>query len=99
MNSNSLIPQKSENYRERVIDDETVVMSSEGDTLYTFEGSARFIWNLIDGKLPFDKLLARVIDEYEVEPSIALSDLEAFLAELQKIALIKIKEPRQSPGL
>jgi len=99
MPPNGRIPQKTESYMERVIDDETVVMSPEGDTLYTLEGSARFIWNSIDGKLPFDKILALVIEEYEVEPSIALSDLEAFLAELQKIAFIKIKEPRQSPGL
>jgi hypothetical protein len=83
------IPQKSEKLLERDIDDEIVVMSPKGDELYTFVGSARFIWSMIDGVRPIDDILARVTDEYQVEASIAQRDLETFIAELRSISLLK----------
>jgi hypothetical protein len=85
------IPQKTESLLERDIGDEVVVMSPEGNVLHTFEGSALFIWNMIDGARTVDGILAGIIGEYQVEASAARSDLEKFLAELQGLALIKIK--------
>jgi hypothetical protein len=85
------IPQKTESLLERDIGDEVVVMSPEGNVLHTFEGSAHFIWNMIDGARTVDDILAGITGEYQVETSAARSDLEKFLADLQGLALINIK--------
>ncbi len=91
MTEDSRTPKKMEKLLEREIDDEIVVLSPEGKFLHSFEGSARFIWSLIDGLRTIDSILDSIIEEYQVEPGTARNDLENFLAELQDLSLIRFR--------
>jgi methyltransferase-like protein len=87
--NNNPIPQRNDNLLERDLDDEIIVMSPEGNVLHTFEGSARFIWGMIDGTHTIEAILDGITEEYQVGTATARSDLEKFLAELQELSLIK----------
>jgi hypothetical protein len=88
MVENEVIPIKSEELLERDLGDEIVVMSKDGKVLHTFEGSARFIWGIIDGVRTIDAMLECVTEEYQVATPVARSDLASFLSELRKLSLI-----------
>jgi hypothetical protein len=90
MPEESRTPKKMDNFLERELDDEIIVLSPEGNVLHSFEGSARFIWDLIDGLNTIDAILDSIINEYQVEPGTARNDLERFLIELQDLSLIRI---------
>jgi hypothetical protein len=91
MENNDAIPTKRDDLLERDLNDEIVVMSPEGKVLHTFEGSARLIWSLIDGVRTIETLVECITEEYQVAASTARSDLDSFLAELQRLSLINIK--------
>jgi hypothetical protein len=90
MAEDSRRPRKAERLLERELDEEIVVLSPEGNVLHSFEGSARFIWRLIDGNRTIDAILDAVTEEYQVEPATARTDLEIFLEEIQGLSLIRI---------
>lgn len=98
MEDKNAIPMKRDGLMERDLDDEIVVMSPEGKLLYTFEDSSLFIWNLIDGVRTIETLVECITEEYQVSATAARSDLDSFLAELRRLSLVDIKEPRLSPG-
>ncbi len=69
----------------RNIDGVNYVLGSKSDTIFTVNDVGHFIINeLIKvDEITFDKLLGAVINEFEVEESIAVKDLEDFIKELQ----------------
>jgi hypothetical protein len=99
MSDKDLIPQKMESLLEREIEDEVIVMSPFGNALHTFEDTARSIWKLIDGEHATESILARIIEEYQVQNSVAQSDLDVFLEELEKLSLIKSTTTAKNSGL
>jgi hypothetical protein len=88
MIEDNIVPQKKENALERELDDQVVVLSPDGNELITFEGSARFIWDRIDGVRTIEQILDGITEEFQVEASVARKDLEVFLVELQGRSLI-----------
>jgi hypothetical protein len=89
MTEGNQIPKKNESLHERIIGDEVIVLSSEGNELHTFEGSARFIWGMLNGVRTVDDILALITEEYQVEAATAARDLDNFLEELRRLSLIK----------
>jgi hypothetical protein len=90
MEKSTRIPRRNEGLLERDLGDAVVVMAETGELLHTVEGSALFIWKLIDGKNSTDDLLACLMGEYEVAPDRASADLEAFLQTLTDSSLVLI---------
>ena len=88
MEKGTHIPQRTEGLLERDLGDAIVVMAETGELLHTLEGSALFIWKLIDGKNSTNDILACLMEEYEVEAPRALADLETFLRSLQDSELL-----------
>jgi hypothetical protein len=82
------VPRKKEGLLEKVLEDEIVVLSHEGDVLHSFGGTARLIWSMIDGANSLEAIAGALTDEYLVEATDARSDLEAFIAELENLSLI-----------
>jgi hypothetical protein len=90
MNEKSAIPRKAVKLLERDLNDEIVVLNSDGRILHTFEGSACFIWGKIDGQRTVEEILSAIVEEYQVEPGTARIDLERFLGELKGLSLIEL---------
>lgn len=47
------------------------------------------IWNLLDGVLPLDGVLAAILDRYEVPEPVARVDLATFIEQLRQARLIE----------
>jgi len=74
----------------RQIGDEFVLLPIRQDVadmeaVYTLGGVGARIWELLDGELDGQAILARVLREYDVAPETAHADLVEFLQQLEAI--------------
>lgn len=83
------IPTKlSGNYSETAIDDETVVMSLATGDFFSLTGTARDIWDLIDGARDSEAIIAELAATYGAEPAAVTTDVAEFLDSLRQAGLI-----------
>ncbi len=66
----------------REIGDGLVIMAPAGDVTHSLENLGAFIWKTLDGKTSLDGVLDAVTTEYDVERSVAETDLKHFVGEL-----------------
>jgi len=59
------------------------------DSVFVMSPVAVRIWSLIDGQTDVEGIVARVRDEYEVEPAVAAQDVNELVAALEEAALIR----------
>jgi hypothetical protein len=71
------------------LDQETILMSIEAGAYYGLEGPARSIWAKLETPMTFSALIASMVKEYEVSPQQCASDLEPFLAHLEREGLLR----------
>jgi len=84
-----LLTKASDRFSETTIDDETVVMSLDSGDFFSLSGTARAIWELLDGTCDRDGIVAALAAEYEIEPDTVAGDVDAFLAQLSAAGLIE----------
>lgn len=75
-------------YSETEIDEEVVVMNIESGEFFSLTGTARAIWQLIDGTRNRDALLAELVSAFEAQPQEIAADLDPFLETLAGAGLI-----------
>jgi hypothetical protein len=78
----------------RRISDESILVpikDNVGDLgfIYTINDVGTFIWERIDGKRQLVDIKELLINEFDVSPSKAESDLLEFVAHLEKMGIIK----------
>ena len=80
----------------RVYDGEAVIVSPEDSTLHTLNAVGTVIWEAADGRTAMPAIVARVCDEFEVDPTIASRDAETFVESLTQRGLLTVREaPRE----
>jgi hypothetical protein len=89
--------QKNPDMVSRLIGDELVLVPirrnvADLEAVFTLGGTGTRIWELIDGRLTVAELLARIVEEFEVEPEQAEADLGEFLRSLEEIEGIRLAE-------
>lgn len=83
------VPQKySDRYVETAIDDEVVVMRLSDGDMYSMEGSARDIWNSVDGRRSIAAIAADLAERHDHDPERVAVDVQAFVAELGAAGLL-----------
>lgn len=80
----------------RVYDGEAVILCPDDSTLNTLNAVGTLIWELADGKTPASAIVARICEEFDVEPEQAERDTTAFLAKLRARGLVTISDTAQS---
>ena len=75
-------------FSETEIDDEVVVMNLESGEFFSLTGTARAIWQLIDGTRDRGALLAELAGDFEAEQAEIAADLDPFLETLGAAGLI-----------
>lgn len=70
------------------IDDEAVVMNLDSGDFFSLEGTARAIWELIDGSRDRAAVVAALAESYGGPPEAIAADVDAFLAELHAAGLL-----------
>jgi len=71
------------------VDGESVLLSLDKGCYYGLDELGTRIWKLIDRDLDSDRVVAAIVEEYEVEPEQARRDLDAFLSDLEQSGLIR----------
>lgn len=80
--NNSEIFLRNESYIWRLIDGETIIMSPFGDRLYALNDVGTFIWELLDGSKTIDDIVSNILEDYDIEKSIAYNDVTRFVEKL-----------------
>jgi hypothetical protein len=75
-------------FSETAIDDEVVVMSLDSGDFFSLTGTARTIWQLIDGTRDRSALLVALASHYDCEEAQIAGDLDGFVAQLSQAGLI-----------
>lgn len=78
----------------RSVGDEGVVVPVRNrvgdlDSVYVMSPVAVRIWSLIDGRNDVEAIVARVHEEYDVEPAMAAQDVNELMAALEEAELIR----------
>jgi len=85
----------------RRISDESILVpikDNVGDLgfIYTINDVGTFIWERIDGKRQLVDIKELLINEFDVSPSKAESDLLEFVAHLEKMGIIKADQIKET---
>ncbi len=72
----------------RELGDTTIIITEKGNELHSLDEMGGFIWNSIDGSRSAMNILELICREYDVERSLAESDLVGFLASLKDKNLV-----------
>lgn len=75
------------------IDGEVIVLSIDQGMVFGLGSVGSRIWQLIDRSIRIDDLCATLVREFDVAPAECRTQVDEFLAELQKEGLIEV-----SPG-
>lgn len=62
---------------------------AEMDGIYTLNEIGAFVWEQLETPLSLDQLQNLILEEYDVIPEVAASDLETFLDDLLAIEALK----------
>ena len=71
------------------------ILMPTGDNIGKFKGTvllndvSAFVWEKLQTPMSRDDLLAAILDEFEVEESVAAADLDALLAKLNEYEVIE----------
>ena len=79
----------------RVYDGEAVILWPDDSTLNTLNEVGTLIWELADGKSPMSAIVARICEEFDIEPAQAERDAMAFVAKLRVRGLLTVSETIQ----
>jgi hypothetical protein len=63
--------------------------TSDIDSIFTMNEVAGRIWEIIDGEKRFEDIRDVIVEEFEVNPQEAETDLEAFLQQLQNAGAVR----------
>jgi coenzyme PQQ synthesis protein D (PqqD) len=79
----------------RVYDGEAVILWPDDSTLNTLNPVGTLIWEAADGQRPLSAIVARICEEFDVDPERAEQDTMAFIAKLRARGLLTVSETIQ----
>lgn len=79
---------RTDQFSETAIDDEIVVMSLDSGDFFSLTGTARTIWQLIDGTRNRAGLLVALASHYGCAEAEIADDVDAFVTQLSQAGLI-----------
>ena len=79
MNSKNTFYKQNTNIVVAEIDSEYCLFSSESAEYFNLNKSASKIWSLLEETIEFDKILEKLVDDYDVNSETCKKDLKHFL--------------------
>ncbi len=72
----------------RIIDEETLIMKTENNSIYTLSKVGTSIWEKISSKQKLNSIVDAVCNEFDIERSIATKEVSNFLDSLVENGLV-----------
>jgi hypothetical protein len=79
----------------RVVDGQAVIVLADSGEVQILNAVGTRIWELIDGTRNAAEIVAAIVSEFEVSPSEAQRDVEAFLQEMIDAKVVVLTEQPQ----
>jgi hypothetical protein len=73
------------------LDQETILMSIDAGAYYGLKGTAQSIWEHLKAPLTFSTLVDCLVREYQITPEACATELQQFLAELEREGLLRVE--------
>lgn len=83
-----MIYAKTDTFVEAEVNDEILVMNVETGLCSAIAGSARAIWQAVDGKRGVEEIRTMLGGRYDVSPETCAEEVTAFLQELEHAKLL-----------
>lgn len=74
------------------LDGETVILDMESGVYMGLDEVGTCIWQNIEHKISVEKLVERLLGEYDVEQEVCLADLKLFLSDMVENKLIHLSD-------
>jgi len=93
------IYKKDPNIVSRLIAEEVILVPirnnvADMDFIFTLNETAAYVWNMIDGTRSMSDIIDLVTKEFDVDPSLVLSDLQELVQSLIDVnVLLKVTQP------
>jgi hypothetical protein len=81
----------------QMVDGRVVMLDLDSEHYYRLDGVGSRMWELLCDRGDVEVVHARLLDEYEVDPSVLRRDLDEFVAQLATAGLLRV-EPTTSGG-
>ena len=91
MNAMNVIAVPVDSLVVREIDEETIFLNEDGDSIHVLDEVGTFIWRQVDGHNSLADILERLMSEYEVPRETARADLIDFMNELEQKRIINLE--------
>lgn len=90
--STAAVPRKSERIAARVIDGRAVIVVLDQHQLHTLNEVGTRVFELCDGQLGVQAIAKQIVQEFEVEEAVALSDVQRFVQQLSQAGALELSE-------
>ena len=60
--------------------------------MFMLTPTAGVLWNALASSTSLDALVARVVEEFDVDPEVATRDVEEFLGQLRELGAVTVRE-------
>ena len=88
---NYLYPNLTSQVAATIADDRAVIVLADLGQVTVLNELGTFIWKLCNGKHNIEQIVHKVVDEYEVEFSIAEKDVTEFLRDMVELRAILLQ--------
>lgn len=85
----SAIRKCTDNFIATKVDDEILIVDLDGGELFSLGGTARTVWEAIDGTRDEAQIAALMAQTHRGDPAAIANDVRALIKELEKAALIE----------
>jgi len=92
ISSATVLARDDENFLFTEVDGEVVIMHSQSGKYFGLNPVSKDIWGYMEEPLSYEKILSRLLDEYDIDKDTCEKESKDFLKMMVKIKLIKIVE-------
>lgn len=75
---------------------ELFIYNRKNSTMYSFNGTGVFIWNMIKQNMAIDEIGHRLCEEYDVLPAIAAKDVSDFINDIKDNGLVSFLKEKEN---
>lgn len=79
----------SANFIATEVDGEVLIVDLDGGELFSLTGTAKAVWEAIDGSRSEGDLAALMAEAHEGDPEVIANDLAGLVADFEKAALVE----------
>jgi hypothetical protein len=82
-------PKQRSGVNVRIVDGEMVILDREGGLIHQLNRTARYIWDLCDGRSTLVEISQELVEAFDVNPKTAADDVAAVVEQLGRLNLLE----------